>query len=483
MTTMKGAAGTRSPASTCSGRSATTPICCSARPGATPRATATLVVPGSCAWRSASCPPGPRRATRPWSSARRSRCSTSCSLPARTFRILPTRPLLLPTPTLPPPSQPPPRRQARRQHAHRQASSHRRRLQRALFPLKALLLTTRVGGLGLNLTGADRVLLFDADWNPATDAQARERAWRLGQTRPVAVYRLIAAGTIEEKVYHRQLLKQFVADKVLRDPRARRLFRASDLADLFTLADDDDGGNGNGNGANNGGGGVLSAGARGTEETARLLAAVPGAAVIPEDLRERRGRGRGRGRSQSASDEIESDGDSDDDDAAATAAAAAEAGATAAAVVLPAVTAAANANNNSTADAGDAPTGDAGLLASLFDDDGGEEPATTTTGTTAPPQPPPPPSSRSNNLNNNLRLQTRRAQLSSSIVGALDHNAVEDAGGPAAARLEATAARAAARAAAALARSHREVRGSSSSGAEGINVPTWTGRAGAGAPR
>ena len=52
-----------------------------------------------------------------------------------------------------------------------------------------------MGGLGLNLTGADRVLLFDADWNPATDAQARERAWRLGQTRPVAVYRLLAAGT------------------------------------------------------------------------------------------------------------------------------------------------------------------------------------------------------------------------------------------------------------------------------------------------
>ena len=150
-------------------------------------------------------------------------------------------------------------------------------------PLKALLLTTRVGGLGLNLTGADRVLLFDADWNPATDAQARERAWRLGQTRPVAVYRLIAAGTIEEKVYHRQLLKQFVADKVLRDPRARRLFRASDLADLFTLADDDDdrgGGNGGGIGGG-GGGGILSAGARGTAETARLLAAVPGAAVIP----------------------------------------------------------------------------------------------------------------------------------------------------------------------------------------------------------
>lgn len=53
------------------------------------------------------------------------------------------------------------------------------------------LLTTKVGGLGVNLTGADRVLLYDADWNPATDAQARERAWRIGQTRPVTVYRLV----------------------------------------------------------------------------------------------------------------------------------------------------------------------------------------------------------------------------------------------------------------------------------------------------
>lgn len=67
------------------------------------------------------------------------------------------------------------------------------------------LLTTRVGGLGVNLTGADRVVLFDPDWNPSTDLQARERAWRIGQTRPVTVYRLVTTGTIEEKIYHRQV--------------------------------------------------------------------------------------------------------------------------------------------------------------------------------------------------------------------------------------------------------------------------------------
>lgn len=51
------------------------------------------------------------------------------------------------------------------------------------------LLTTRVGGLGVNLTGADRVVLYDPDWNPSTDTQARERAWRIGQTRHVTIYR------------------------------------------------------------------------------------------------------------------------------------------------------------------------------------------------------------------------------------------------------------------------------------------------------
>lgn len=62
------------------------------------------------------------------------------------------------------------------------------------------LLTTRVGGLGINLTGANRVIIYDPDWNPATDMQARERAWRIGQKKNVTVYRLLSAGTIEEKV-------------------------------------------------------------------------------------------------------------------------------------------------------------------------------------------------------------------------------------------------------------------------------------------
>lgn len=97
------------------------------------------------------------------------------------------------------------------------------------------LLTTKVGGLGVNLTGADRVIIYDPDWNPSTDVQARERAWRLGQKREVKIYRLMTAGTIEEKIYHRQLFKQFLINKILKDPKQRQAFQMKDLHDLFTL--------------------------------------------------------------------------------------------------------------------------------------------------------------------------------------------------------------------------------------------------------
>uniref|UniRef100_A0A914DQK6 DNA repair and recombination protein RAD54-like n=1 Tax=Acrobeloides nanus TaxID=290746 RepID=A0A914DQK6_9BILA len=100
------------------------------------------------------------------------------------------------------------------------------------------LLTTRVGGLGVNLTGASRVLIFDPDWNPSTDAQARERAWRIGQNKAVTIYRLMSSGTIEEKIYQRQIFKQFLSNKVLVDPKQRRFFKTNDLHELFTLADE-----------------------------------------------------------------------------------------------------------------------------------------------------------------------------------------------------------------------------------------------------
>ena len=104
--------------------------------------------------------------------------------------------------------------------------------------IHVFLLTTKVGGLGVNLTGADRVIIYDPDWNPSTDVQARERAWRLGQKREVTIYRLMTAGTIEEKIYHRQIFKQFLTNKILKDPKQRQTFQMSDLHDLFTLGSD-----------------------------------------------------------------------------------------------------------------------------------------------------------------------------------------------------------------------------------------------------
>ncbi|XP_040577120.1 DNA excision repair protein ERCC-6 [Lepeophtheirus salmonis] len=97
------------------------------------------------------------------------------------------------------------------------------------------ILTTKVGGLGVNLVGANRVVIFDPDWNPSTDTQARERAWRIGQKNQVTIYRLITSGTIEEKIYHRQIFKQFLVNRVLKDPKQKRFFKSNDLYELFTL--------------------------------------------------------------------------------------------------------------------------------------------------------------------------------------------------------------------------------------------------------
>ncbi|XP_038887672.1 protein CHROMATIN REMODELING 8 isoform X2 [Benincasa hispida] len=106
------------------------------------------------------------------------------------------------------------------------------------YEVFVFILTTKVGGLGTNLTGADRVIIFDPDWNPSTDMQARERAWRIGQQRDVTVYRLITRGTIEEKVYHRQIYKHFLTNKILKNPQQKRFFKARDMKDLFTLNED-----------------------------------------------------------------------------------------------------------------------------------------------------------------------------------------------------------------------------------------------------
>ncbi len=76
-------------------------------------------------------------------------------------------------------------------------------------------LSLKAGGLGLNLTAAGYVFLLDPWWNPAVEAQAIDRTHRIGQTRPVFAYRLIARETVEEKVLELQESKRELADAIL----------------------------------------------------------------------------------------------------------------------------------------------------------------------------------------------------------------------------------------------------------------------------
>lgn len=100
------------------------------------------------------------------------------------------------------------------------------------------LLTTQVGGVGLTLTSADRVVIYDPSWNPATDAQAVDRAYRIGQSKNVVVYRLVTCSTVEEKIYRRQIFKDSIIKQTTgkqRDPT--RYFTKQELRELFTLED------------------------------------------------------------------------------------------------------------------------------------------------------------------------------------------------------------------------------------------------------
>ncbi|XP_064173864.1 lymphoid-specific helicase isoform X1 [Anguilla rostrata] len=77
------------------------------------------------------------------------------------------------------------------------------------------LLSTRAGGLGINLTAADTVIIYDSDWNPQADLQAQDRCHRIGQTKPVLVYRLITANTIDQKILDRASAKRKLEKMVI----------------------------------------------------------------------------------------------------------------------------------------------------------------------------------------------------------------------------------------------------------------------------
>ncbi|XP_049592046.1 lymphoid-specific helicase isoform X2 [Syngnathus scovelli] len=77
------------------------------------------------------------------------------------------------------------------------------------------LLSTRAGGLGINLTAADTVVIFDSDWNPQADLQAQDRCHRIGQTKPVVVYRLVTANTVDQKILERASAKRKLEQMVI----------------------------------------------------------------------------------------------------------------------------------------------------------------------------------------------------------------------------------------------------------------------------
>jgi DNA repair and recombination protein RAD54B len=101
----------------------------------------------------------------------------------------------------------------------------------------AFLLSAKAGGTGLNLIGASRLVLFDVDWNPATDIQAMARIHRDGQKRHCRIYRLLLKGGLEEKIWQRQVTKIGLADSVMEQKGGVAQFSRDELRDLFRLDD------------------------------------------------------------------------------------------------------------------------------------------------------------------------------------------------------------------------------------------------------
>ena len=103
-----------------------------------------------------------------------------------------------------------------------------------------MLLSTGAGGVGLTLTKADRVIVFDPSWNPSQDKQAVDRAYRIGQTKEVHVFRLFLAGSVEEKMYEKQVHKSGVETTVLTggSKAAQRYFDKHELCKVFAQIPD-----------------------------------------------------------------------------------------------------------------------------------------------------------------------------------------------------------------------------------------------------
>ncbi|XP_034338375.2 helicase domino isoform X4 [Magallana gigas] len=99
----------------------------------------------------------------------------------------------------------------------------------------AFILSTRSGGIGVNLTGADTVIFYDSDWNPTMDAQAQDRCHRIGQTRDVHIYRLISERTVEENILKKANQKRMLGDMAIEGGNfTTAFFKEQTIHELFT---------------------------------------------------------------------------------------------------------------------------------------------------------------------------------------------------------------------------------------------------------
>merc|ERR1719389_683662 len=109
------------------------------------------------------------------------------------------------------------------------------------------MLSTRAGGLGINLYTADVVILYDSDWNPQMDLQAQDRAHRIGQTKPVMIYRLVTANTIDQRIVERASAKRKLEKMIIHKSKfkagaenVKSSLQSISAQELLTLLDSKD---------------------------------------------------------------------------------------------------------------------------------------------------------------------------------------------------------------------------------------------------